>query len=400
MGEVRERSLVAIRRELAARLRARRGELEEAMIARLSAMPALVDEEDADYAVCLRTALSAGIEDAAHGIEVGEPWRGSWPPGAADYVRRVARRGIGLDIALRRLAAFESLLTEFLMEEAAGVPTDAQRSILRTRGIHFDRLLALFAEEYRREEERLESSTEHGRAESIKQLLHGAPATGHELGYELDDWHLGMIVTGPQVGRVVRGLEDRMGCPSLSVSIDEYVTWVWLGGRRRLAANDLERPWKLLRAKEVSLAVGEPGPGIEGWRLTHQQARAAQWVALRRPGALTRYTGDLLLAAALKDSVLARSLRETFLIPLSTAGDGALERATLRAYFDAGCNAATAAAALGVDRHTVQRRLRRIEQRLERWIPECRAELELALRLEELDQAREPDARGFATDAA
>ena len=61
-----------------------------------------------------------------------------------------------------------------------------------------------------------------------------------------------------------------------------------------------------------------------------------------------------------------------------------MSRKTLRAYFAAGRNAATAAAALGVDRHTVERRLNSIETRLGRQLHTCHAELEVALRLEEL----------------
>ncbi len=60
-------------------------------------------------------------------------------------------------------------------------------------------------------------------------------------------------------------------------------------------------------------------------------------------------------------------------------------RETLRAYFAAGFNAATAAAALEVDRHTVQRRLRKVEEALGRLLHTCHAELEVALSLEELD---------------
>jgi DNA-binding PucR family transcriptional regulator len=60
-------------------------------------------------------------------------------------------------------------------------------------------------------------------------------------------------------------------------------------------------------------------------------------------------------------------------------------RKTLRAYFAAGFNAATAAAALEIDRHTVQRRLRKVEESLGRLLDSCHAELAVALRLEELD---------------
>jgi DNA-binding PucR family transcriptional regulator len=150
--------------------------------------------------------------------------------------------------------------------------------------------------------------------------------------------------------------------------------------------------------------LGEPGHGVEGWRLTHRQAQAAQWVALQRRGELTRYADELLLVAALKDGVLATSLRETYLSPLDARGEGnGLSATTLRAYFTSGCNAATAAAALRVDRHTVQRRLQRIEERLGRSIHDCRAELEVALRLEEFTQAstdRESDAPPKPADLA
>jgi sugar diacid utilization regulator len=171
------------------------------------------------------------------------------------------------------------------------------------------------------------------------------------------------------------------------VSRSEETVWAWLGGKRRLDFADIER---LLSGKEsagVSLAIGGPGHGIEGWRLTHRQAQGAMLVALRRPQPLTRYADVALLATALRDDTLARSLEEIYLSPLGRDKDGAVSRKTLRAYFAAGRNAATAAAALSVDRHTVERRLHSIETRLGRLLHTCHAELEVALRLEELGDA-------------
>ena len=48
----------------------------------------------------------------------------------------------------------------------------------------------------------------------------------------------------------------------------------------------------------VSSAIGEPGKGLDGWRLTHRQAQAAMRIALRRPQRLTRYADVALLAVA------------------------------------------------------------------------------------------------------
>jgi DNA-binding PucR family transcriptional regulator len=141
---------------------------------------------------------------------------------------------------------------------------------------------------------------------------------------------------------------------------------------------------------DVALAVGEPRWGVDGWRLTHHEAKAAQQVMLRRSQPLIRASSVILLAAVLRDEALARSLRETYLAPLDGQGDsGSVLRKTLRAYFAAGFNAATAAAALEIDRHTVQRRLRKVEEALDRLLPSCHAELEVALRLEELDDSPE-----------
>ena len=89
----------------------------------------------------------------------------------------------------------------------------------------------------------------------------------------------------------------------------------------------------------------------------------------------------------LRDRDLASSLYEIHLSPLDCDGaGGAVWRTTLRAYFAAGCNAATAASALGVDRRTVARRLQAIETRLGRRLHTCHAELEVALRLQELGE--------------
>jgi DNA-binding PucR family transcriptional regulator len=150
-------------------------------------------------------------------------------------------------------------------------------------------------------------------------------------------------------------------------------------------------------APEVALAVGEPRWGIDGWRLTHREAQAALEVMVRSPGRLIRARDVILLAAVLRDESLAKSLRETYLAPLDDRGDaGGVLPATLRAYFSAGLNAATAAAALEVDRHTVQRRLRKAEEALGRLLPECHAELVVALGLERLD--REDGEHGLAAE--
>jgi DNA-binding PucR family transcriptional regulator len=162
--------------------------------------------------------------------------------------------------------------------------------------------------------------------------------------------------------------------------------WAWLGGRQRLAAGEVGRLLDSSEPCEVSLAIGEPGWGTEGWRLTHRQAQAALLIALQKPQRLTCYADVALLASVLRDDLLARSLVGIYLSPLGKGSRGAVLRQTLRAYFAAERNASSTASALGVARHTVENRLRAIEQKLGRTLHTHQAELEVALRLEELDR--------------
>lgn len=92
-----------------------------------------------------------------------------------------------------------------------------------------------------------------------------------------------------------------------------------------------------------------------------------------------------LLAAVLQDDVLARSLVEIYLSPLGEDdNDGAVLRRTLRAYFATAQNARATAARLKINRGTVHKHIGMIEERLGRLPTTCRAELEVALGLEEL----------------
>lgn len=104
---------------------------------------------------------------------------------------------------------------------------------------------------------------------------------------------------------------------------------------------------------------------------------------MRDPAPMTRFAAHALMALVLQNQSLARSLVSIYLPSLGSP----VTRETLRAYFAAGCNAATAAAMLAIDRHTVERRLRAVETRLGRQLRLCHAELEVVLRLEELGVA-------------
>jgi hypothetical protein len=395
------KSLPTIRSELVVRLRERLTEIEDAIFARARTLSESVGEEDPEYVAGLRATVGESLDFALAHIEKGEEWTGPIPSTAAEQARRSARAGVRLDTVLRRYAAGDRLLGDFIMDEADRFPSQDLRKVLRTHGPQVDRLMAAVATEYMDEVARMRRSPTQRLAERVQRLVAGeSPADIGGLEYTFDAWHLGMIVKGAKAEACARSVAAGLDSQVLIVPRGSGIAWVWLGARRPLEAPDVERLLSDGVAGDASLAVGEPRNGLDGWRLTHREAQAAQEVMLRKPQRLTRARDVILLAAVLRDDALTRSLFETYLAPLEGHGDsGAVLRETLRAYFSAGLNAATAAAALAVDRHTVQRRLRKVEEALGRLLPDCHAELMVALSLEELEVDAEPALGRSAAEA-
>ncbi|HXR60492.1 MAG TPA: helix-turn-helix domain-containing protein, partial [Solirubrobacterales bacterium] len=137
----------------------------------------------------------------------------------------------------------------------------------------------------------------------------------------------------------------------------------------------------------VSLALGEPGMGLAGWRTSHRQASAAFPIAVRGGKQVVRYADVAILSSMIRDDLLVSSLHALCLAPLADGADGgAVARETLHAYFCAERNVSSAAAALGVTRRTVSNRLRAIEERVALSVDAI--EIEVALRLEGMERQR------------
>jgi DNA-binding transcriptional ArsR family regulator len=372
---------------VAARLRARRVEIENAIFARVGEIaPESIGDRDTEYVAGLRQAIAGSVEYALMGIEGGEEGTGPVPPAAIVQAHRAVHLEVSLETVLRRYTAGHAVLADFVIEEAENSSLleqgGALRELLRVQAALLDRLMASIVEEYGGELR----SPEPCRSELVRRLLGEGPMDTAELGYELEGWHLGIIATGAAAGRVLRRLQAGLCCRLLSVSHGAGTLWVWFGGgQRRLTATDIELLLARDRAGEMSLAIGEPGRGIEGWRLTHRQAQEALRVALLRPRRLTRFADVALLVPWLADPTRAQAFVEIYLSPLDDLRDGgATLRETLQAYFRAAHNVNATAATLGVDRSTVRRRVRTIEDGLGCGLHTRQAELEVALRLEEL----------------
>lgn len=379
---------------LATRLRERRAEIEQVALTRVYSVSDPTEGLDPEYLSGLRAAVTAALDYGIEALERSEDRPAPIPTVLRSQARLAARNGVELDTVLRRYCAGHALLDDFLVEESerGGLPKGTSlKRLLRVEAAALDRLLAAVSEEYAREAKARPGSPEQRRFERIERLLAGEPVDTAELAYSFEVHHVAVVATGPGATEAIRELASALDRNLLLIRRDEDTAWAWLGGRRPLEFEALERVVSQSWPAEVPLALGEEGLGLSGWRLSHRQAQAALPIAMRSPGALTRYADVALLASTLQDDLLATSLRRLYLEPLERERDGGNAlRETLRAYFASERNVSSTAIALGMSRKTVISRLRTTEHRIGRPLAACAAELEMVLRLDRLRDRESP----------
>ena len=371
---------------LASRLRRRLPELEAVIATRVYAISDPHEVRDPAYLQGLHAALPIAIDHAISVLELGEGRAPDISPALLAQARLAARDGVSLDTVLRRYVAGNALVGDFLIEEAerAEVPSQALRRLLGAQTTVLDRLLAVVSAEYAREVGNRPTNAAERRRECVKRLLAGELVDQSELDYDLDAHHLALIAKGEGGLDTMRELAARVDRRLLAVRREEEPTWAcWLGGGP-VAAKAVVGVLDEIAPEPVFVTVGEPGEGLSGWRLSHRQAKAALPIAERGGRQVVRYVDVAFQASALRDDLIATSLRQIYLAPLEEARDGGkAARETLRAYFAAERNLSSTAASLGVDRRTVRNRIRAIEERLGRSLADAAVDLETALRLDD-----------------
>ncbi|HEX5592299.1 MAG TPA: helix-turn-helix domain-containing protein [Solirubrobacterales bacterium] len=344
------------------------------------------DKADAEYLHGLTAAAFAATDYALAAFEIGSDREPPVPPALLAQARLAARHQVPLDVVMRRCFSGFAILVDFMVAgaEASGIPRrQALGGLFRSHSAQVDRLVDAMAEEYKREASRFVRSSEKRRAERVERLLAGEPVELTDIGYALTGWHLG-IVMRTEDRELPRALADRFDALLLCVSPQPPDLWVWLGARRRLESEKVAAVATELARPGDQIALGEAAEGVEGWRHTHRQARAALPVLGGLHGNVGRYADLGLISSVMSDRTLATSLRQMYIEPLADERDGGrATQETLRAYFACGRNMSSAAASLGVNRQTVRKRLRAFEEKAGSCLDTCAVEVELALRLDE-----------------
>ena len=343
-------------------------------------------EDSPEAFLGLQVAVAEGLAYALKALQ-GDRFR-TLPLTVLEQVRRAARLRLRLDSVLRICVMGERVMGEAILEESQNFPLPVLKSALHEFSGWADQWMAEISKEFTDELEQWRQSPAAMAAEEVKRLLAGdSDSLSDNVSYRLDGWHLGVIAWGVESEEALRATAARLDQTLLIVSRGEDIVWGWLGGRRPLAVQALEHIAAAVLPDGASLAIGEPHQGTAGWRQTHQEAQVALGVMLRRPEKIVRGSSVALLAALLRDPVLASLVKEAFLLPLEADNSGEGLCRTVQAYMEFGFNASSTSAALEIDRSTVQRHLHRVEQRLGRHLNTCHAELKVALELKALERA-------------
>jgi hypothetical protein len=379
---------------LVERLRARRDELAHAIQAHIDeTVPDPVGSMDPDYRQGMRLAIVELLDYIFEGLTHGPEWSRAMPEAALVQARRAARAGVGVGTVLRRYLAGHGRLAELITEtsDSGGYAGSepALRHMRARQAALVEQLSAKIEREYERERRRLTSVPEQRRWETVRRLLAGEtvdPVDTAALAYQLDGhWHVGLVVNGDHAEEAMQALKLQLGRRLLWARFEPGVVWAWLGGQRKPATREIEQLATAGHKIPQTVAIGEPGKGLEGWRLTHRQAREALALASRTPERLARYGDAPLLVAALNNDTLAQSLT-VFLSRLDYCGNGTKLRRTLRAYLGLQCNASSTAAFLKMGRHTTETHVRSAEDLLGHTLNSCLPTLHTALALDALDQ--------------
>jgi hypothetical protein len=383
-------SLAQARATLADRLRARRPEIERAILTRVHAIADPSEVPDPEYLPGLRRAVSAAIDYSILSVEVGEKQLTPIPVPLLGQARVAARNEVSLNTVLQRCAAGYTILVHFMEEEAAQDDRLQRGVLMELRSSQvalLDRLLSALSDEHGRGDRDCPGSSQAVLTQRVVRLLAGELVDTSEIAYDFEAYHVGVVAKGPGAGDAVRDLAKAFDSRFLYINIDDDGVWAWLGIRDEIDRQQLGRFVTSAWPSTMPLALGEAGRGRSGWRLTHRQARVAFLVSLERSGDVTQYADVALLASMKQDDLLSTSLRELYINPLAQGREdgGAGLRDTLRAYFTAGRNAASAASALRVSRQTVANHIKTVEQCLGQPLTTCALEMEVALRTLDID---------------
>jgi hypothetical protein len=328
------------------------------------------------------------------------------PTAALEYARRLAERGIPATTLVRAYRVGQARFLRHCIDELlCQTPGDhvegacTQWMVEHVSGT-LDRVIEHVIAAYESARECWVRNRSVVLTMRVKSLLAGdnvdVEAVETALGYRLRHRHLGVVLwvdnTGSgydplgRLGRVAFTLAAAVGSPQapLFVPCDDTSAWAWLAITPG-AVLRRDEPQAVIAERQlpVSMALGEPASGVEGFRRTHQQALHAQSVALAAGShhvPVTYFVDVAPIAMMCADIESAREwVRETLGTLAMDSKRNTRLRETARVFLQTGGSYTSTADQLFLHRNTAQYRVQKAEELRGRPLREGRLDVELAL---------------------
>jgi DNA-binding PucR family transcriptional regulator len=350
---------------------------------------------------------AANVSEILRLLESGLPLsQVSVPDAARDYAVSLVHRRIPLAVLLRAYRVGQNHLWLTFAERLRTVAGEDPASVRAMESIasllfeYVDRVSDELAAIYQQERDQWVRSASAVRVETVRELLDGAAidvgVASQRLVYELRGRHLGLIVSAdpspeqvPQPGALERAAvaaAGAVGCKDpLLVPVGTSVLWAWAATGELSDAEAVERLEQHVPAGGLRLAIGRPAPGVDGFRITHEEAQHAAGLhsdAAPKGASTVSYRALELLSLLTADFERSRRFVQRELGPLAGGDDATARlRETALAFLDHGGSHLGAAQALHLHKNTVYTRVRRAERALGSSVVPGRAALHAALTL-------------------
>jgi hypothetical protein len=331
------------------------------------------------------------------------------PAAALEYAYRLAQRGVSLEALVRAYRVGHGRFMTWCLDEVdrqvhdRGVVVPVVERLINLSFRYIDHISERVISAYQQERDHWLLSQNAVRNLRVRALLDDRRSDVNlaeaetTVGYRLRQYHLGLVswVTESTEGgqglarldRLTTTLAETIGCRTrpLFVPCDETAAWSWLpmGSNTEVAWEELK---KILadRYTGARITAGQPAPGLDGFRQTHQQALRAQDVAnLARPGSqVTTFAETGPVALLLADLQATRGWVWQVLGNLADDDEHAARlRDTLHVFLATGGSYVATAERLTLHKNTVQYRIRKAEDVIGHPIEGQRSDIEMALRI-------------------
>ncbi|WP_082966992.1 CdaR family transcriptional regulator [Mycobacterium sp. 852002-51163_SCH5372311] len=366
---------------------------------------------DAQLVQLLRDTVASNVDTFFSAIRNGIPVEHIEPPTAAlEYSRRLAQREISANALVRAYRLGHRAALDFVLNEIRAAGLDPQLSLdvyeqmAAVSFAYIDLTSQRVVAAYQDERDRWLGNRNTLRALHVRELLAGGDAdvdaTTIAIRYPLRRLHVALVTWCPEstdvteldsMERFVQKLSESVGSQEspLFISVDRVTGWAWIPVPADRAPNVLTEIRQFAESVPdgPSVAAGNPLPGIDGFRRSHQQAEHGRSVAIASGTTdrriVTPTDPGLAIAALLGDNVESASAWIAEVLgPLAsdTEADERL-RETLRVFLHAGGSHKAAAEELHLHANSVKYRVNRAIERRGRPIADDRLDVEVALLL-------------------